>query len=34
MTTREMTAYQAACDHCGRTADDLGAIIRGGHRNA
>ena len=25
MTIREMTAYQVACDHCGRTADDLGA---------
>ena len=25
MTIREMTAYQIACDHCGRTADDLGA---------
>ena len=23
MTIREMTAYQVACDHCGRTADDL-----------
>ena len=25
MTIREMTAYQIVCDHCGRTADDLGA---------
>ena len=25
MTIREMTAYQIACDHCGRTADDSGA---------
>ena len=24
MTIREVTAYQVACDHCGRTADDLG----------
>ena len=25
MTIREMTAHQIVCDHCGRTADDLGA---------
>ena len=25
MTIREMTAYQIVCDHCGRTASDLGA---------
>ena len=25
MTIREVTAYQVACDHCGRTAGDLGA---------
>ena len=25
MTTREMTAHQIACDHCGSTAYDLGA---------
>ena len=25
MTIRELTAYQVACDHCGRTAHDLGA---------
>lgn len=25
MTIREVTAYQVACDHCGRTAGDMGA---------
>ena len=25
MSIRELTAYQVACDHCGRAADDLGA---------
>ena len=25
MTIREMTAYQIVCDHCGRTAYDMGA---------
>ena len=25
MTIREMTAHQIVCDHCGRTAGDLGA---------